>query len=80
MYDNGTGVEQSYEKAVEWYLKAAEQGFAWAQHQLGYMYESGHGVERSDEKAREWYQKAAEQGYEPAIKELNRLDRLNRWW
>ena len=44
------------------------------------MYESGHGVERSDEKAREWYQKAAEQGYEPAIKELNRLDRLNRWW
>ena len=27
MYENGTGVEQSYEKALEWYQKAADQGF-----------------------------------------------------
>ena len=80
MYEDGTGVEQSDEKAVEWWQKAAEQGFASAQYKLGYMYYHGYGIEESYEKAVEWYQKAAEQGYEPAIKELNRLDRLNRWW
>ena len=79
MYENGTGVEQSYEKAVAWYLKAAEQGLAVAQYKLGYMYYHGYGIEESYEKAVEWYQKAAEQGYEPAIKELDRLNRLNRW-
>ena len=79
MYQNGTGVEQSDEKAVEWWQKAAEQGLAIAQYKLGYMYYHGYGIEKSYEKAVEWYQKAAEQGYEPAIKELDRLDRLNRW-
>ena len=74
MYEKGHGVEQSYEKAVEWYLKAAEQGFACAQCNLGCMYENGRGVEQSFEKAREWYEKAAEQEYEDAIKALDRLN------
>jgi TPR repeat protein len=26
MYDNGQGIEQSNEKAAEWYRKAADQG------------------------------------------------------
>ena len=30
-YENGLGVKQSYEEAVKWYRKAAEQGFAPAQ-------------------------------------------------
>ncbi len=62
MYEKGHGVEQSYEKAVEWYLKAAEQGFARAQNNLGVMYNNGTGVEQSYEKAREWVLKAVEQG------------------
>ena len=62
MYYYGHGVEQSYEKAAEWYLKAADQGLADAQCNLGLMYEYGTGVERSYEKAVEWYQKAADQG------------------
>ena len=62
MYEYGTGVEQSDEKAVEWFLKAAEQGFARAQYNLGDMYYLGWGVEESDEKAAEWVLKAAEQG------------------
>ena len=41
MYDNGTGVEQSDEKAVEWVLKAAEQVNADAQCNLGWMYVNG---------------------------------------
>ena len=35
-YDDGYGVEKSREQAVEWYRKAAEQGYATA---LQYMFE-----------------------------------------
>ena len=62
MYAKGTGVEQSDEKAVEWWQKAAEQGLADAQNVLGAMYAKGIGVEQSDEKAAKWVLKAAEQG------------------
>ena len=80
MYYIGRGVERSYKKAVEWFQKAAKQGLAVAQYHLGDMYYFGTGVEQSDEKAREWFLKAADQGNEDAIKALDRLDRLNRWW
>ena len=80
MYEFGSGVEQSYEKAAEWFLKAAEQGFADAQCNLGDMYDNGTGVEESDEKAREGYQKAADQGFVDAIEALDGLNRLNDRW
>ncbi|KAI8594683.1 hypothetical protein EDD21DRAFT_421428 [Dissophora ornata] len=35
MYFNGEGVPQDYSKAMEWYLKAANQGHASAQPNLG---------------------------------------------
>ncbi|MGI9403386.1 MAG: tetratricopeptide repeat protein [Hyphomicrobium sp.] len=43
-------------------MKAAEQGDAKAQFNLGLMYGEGRGVARDDAKARAWFQKAAEQG------------------
>src|SRR5437660_956777 len=43
--------------------KAAEQGYANAQYNLGWCYDNGTGVEKDEQKAVEWYQKAAEQGY-----------------
>ena len=61
--DNGDGVEQDYAKAVEFYTKAAAQGDASAQNNLGIMYENGQGVEQDYDKAVELYTKAAEQGY-----------------
>ncbi|MCR5549846.1 MAG: sel1 repeat family protein [Bacteroidales bacterium] len=61
-YEFGKGVKQSYEKAVEWYSKAAEQGDASAQYLLGLCYEYGKGIKQSYEKAVEWYSKAAKQG------------------
>ena len=70
MYYFGHGVEQSYEKAVEWYRKAADQGYADAQTNLGYMYKNGYGVEQSYETAVEWYRKAADQGYANAQNKL----------
>ena len=34
-YANGQGVKQDWQKAVEWYTKAAEQGLAEASRQFG---------------------------------------------
>ena len=63
MYDNGLGVKQDYVAAAQWYRKAAEQGNAPAQSNLGIMYENGRGVEKDPAQAVEWYRKAAEQGF-----------------
>ena len=41
MYENGEGVPKDSVKAVEWYRKAAEQGYAPAQFKLGWMYANG---------------------------------------
>ena len=72
-YIKGLGVEQNYAKAKEWYEKAASQGTAEAQYNLGVMYRDGLGVPQSDEKAIEWFKKAAEQGHEGAKTELKAL-------
>jgi len=47
-------------------LKAAEQGDAEAQANLGFMYANGEGVPQDDVEAVKWYRKAAEQGYAKA--------------
>ena len=62
VYYNGQGVEQDYQKAFNWYRKAAEAGDTIAQSNLGYMYYQGQGVEQDYEKAFIWYQKSAEGG------------------
>jgi uncharacterized protein len=51
MYKNGYGVEKDYKKAVEWYIKSAEQGNPSAQNNLGFMYYNGYGVEKDYKKA-----------------------------
>jgi len=56
-------LNKDYGKAVEWYRKAAEQGHALGQTNLGLMYGNGHGVAQDYGKAVEWYRKAAEQGH-----------------
>ncbi|MCC8129693.1 MAG: sel1 repeat family protein, partial [Clostridiales bacterium] len=57
-------------KAAQWYEKAAQQGNAPAQYNLGACYYNGEGVARNRTKAKEWFQKAAAQGYEDAKKVL----------
>ncbi len=49
-------------KAVEWYQKAAEQGYAEAQYNLGVCYYNGYGVPKNRAKAVELWKKAAAQG------------------
>ena len=69
-YREGYGTAVDFFEAVKWVQKAAEQGLARAQYDLGRMYRNGYrngtGVEQSDEKAAEWYLKAAEQGFASA--------------
>ncbi|MDS1821269.1 tetratricopeptide repeat protein [Vibrio parahaemolyticus] len=57
---------QDDKEAVKWYRKAAEQGHADAQHNLGTMYNQGKGVPKNDKEAVKWYRKAAEQGHAEA--------------
>ena len=58
-----------------WYRKAAEQGYADAQYNLGILYANGQGVTQDYAEAARWYRKAADQG--DAIAQIN-LDDLAR--
>ena len=66
---------KNYETAAEWFRKAAEQGNADAQYNLGMCYQEWKGVEQSFSKAEEWYTKAAQQGHQGAI---NRLEMVKK--
>src|SRR5690606_27503971 len=61
MYANALGTETNYVEAAKWYTKAANQGSAAAQNNLGILYQNGQGVEKDLNKAAEWYTKAANQ-------------------
>ena len=71
----GQGVEQSYEKAVEYYEQAAQLGFAQAQYCLGRIYATGEGVSKNETKAHALWTLAAAQGHENAIKMLPVLEK-----
>ena len=62
MYEQGRGVPQDYNQAVDWYRKAAEQNEAAAQYSLGLMYDQGTGVPRNLSEANRWYNLAAKNG------------------
>jgi hypothetical protein len=49
-------------EAVGWFKKAAAQGYAPAEFQMGQLYDFGFGVEQDDTQALAWYRKAAEHG------------------
>jgi len=66
MYDSGQGVAQDYAEAAAWYRKAAEQGDAVAQFNLGSMYFKGKGAQRGLWRGRTMYHMAAVQGYAQA--------------
>jgi hypothetical protein len=74
-------VALAYEKkgnlveANVWYRKAAEQGHAPAQVNLGADYYNGLGVPVNDEEARYWYKKAAAQGLPLAQQNLDLMAR-----
>jgi TPR repeat protein len=58
----GGGVVEDHAEAVRWYWLAAQQGYAPAQSNLGWMYDKGDGVVEDDAEAVHWYELAADQG------------------
>ncbi len=62
--------------AAEWYKKAADQGHARAQYNLGMMYQHGEGVDQDDKAAVKWLTKAAEQGLREAA---SRIDKIQKY-
>jgi TPR repeat protein len=61
-HDGDHGLPQDFAEAARWYYKAAEQGFAPAQNNLGALYWMGDGVPQDRAEAVRWHRKAAEQG------------------
>jgi TPR repeat protein len=55
---------------LEWLQKAAEEGIAAAQYDLGGCYMVGTVVKADYEKAEEWFRKAAAQGHKGAMDDL----------
>jgi TPR repeat protein len=62
MYGKGQGVAEDFIESASWYRRAAEQGNATAQSNLGAMYAVGKGVAQDYKEAVKWYRLAAEQG------------------
>ena len=67
IFDNDN---KDYKEAVKWVKKAAEQGVAGAQYNLGDCYYNGNGVEQNYKEAVKWFKRAAEQGHALAQYEL----------
>ena len=61
IYSEGIGVEVDRTKAAEWYLKAADEGYRWAQYNLAIEYYEGIGIGQNINEAFNWCLKAAEQ-------------------
>ncbi len=92
LFFNGKGgLTQDYAKAMEYYLSAAEDDYAEAQAQLGYMYQNALGVEADYAKAMEWNNRAAIQGnaqgmeqigylYQNGLGVTQNLDEAGRWY
>ena len=59
MYAKGEGVRQNHAEAARWYRRAAEQGYAGAQNNLGLMYEDSASVPKDFVQAHKWYNLAA---------------------
>ncbi len=62
------------EKAIEWYLLAAENENCDAQYELAGFYEEGSGVQQNNEKALYWYRRSAANGSKPALWKISQLE------
>ena len=90
MYQNGVGVNQSLKDALKWYYRAAEQGDAFACHNLGSLTATGFknkslsffqrmhfaGATSNNVEAYKWFTLAAKRGYARSLKDKSILERF----
>ena len=69
----GDGLPVDYDKAVDWFRKAAEDEEPTAEYNLGWAYEAGLGVAKDLDHAVEWYRKSADHGDQSAKRRLDEL-------
>jgi len=74
LFSYGKGVTQNKSMAAKWYTKAAEQGDANAQYNIGVAYQYGAGVAKYEAVAKEWFKLSAKQGNRMAKKEIDELE------
>jgi TPR repeat protein len=74
MYFYGKGVaDLDYELAIQHYKTAADQDYAHAQLQLGFIYDKGYGADQDWKKAVVWYTNAANQNNATAHFNLGKI-------
>jgi TPR repeat protein len=69
-YQNGQGVEPDFTEAAKWLRKAADQGDAYAQVNVGWLYANGQGVAQDDTQALMWSTLAVAGAEDDATREL----------
>ncbi len=67
MWQNGLGVVMNEKQTAKFMRLAADQGFALAQHGLGFMYLYGECLNKDPQQARLWLDKGAKQGLEGSM-------------
>ena len=72
-YLKGEGVPQNATHGYSLMIRAAKQGNAAAQYNMGYLYRNGVGVESNMDEAIKWYRLSAAQDYEQAVECLKEL-------
>ncbi len=72
-YQIGIGVPRDYQKALFWYEKASEMGFAPSMAVVAWLYHRGLGTDADAGQAMKWYRKAAEGGSASAMHNIGHL-------
>lgn len=71
MYENGNGIKEDIQKALEYYNRAADEFLcADAMYHLGYIHYYGIGVEQDRKKGFEFFMRAAEKEHYGALKAI----------
>lgn len=73
MYFRGRGTTTDHTKALQWFLRAAEQGHRKAAYKAGYLYLYGEELAHAPKQALSWFRRSAVAGYVPAQYELGKL-------
>jgi hypothetical protein len=73
MCQNGLGVARNEKMAEQMMRASAEQGYALAQHGMGFMYLEGDCIGQDSTEAAKWFHKAADNGLAGSLTTLARM-------